>query len=82
MNFVRKFMRDRRAIGIMTIGMAMIGITIGVVVAGSLLPEYLTALTNASYTGAPAAVKTMMTTVLGIALAAAIILVVFKTVRK
>lgn len=60
MNFIRKFVKNHRAeVGIMTIGMAIIGITIGLVVAGSLLPEYITALTNASYTGAPAAVKTI-----------------------
>lgn len=82
MNFIRKFLKNKHATGIMGIGMAIIGITIGLVVAGSLLPEYITALTNASYTGAPAAVKTMMTTVLGIAIAAGLILVFIKMVRK
>lgn len=82
MNFFRKFVHNKKAVGMMTIALSLIGITIGIVVAGSLLPEYITALTNATYTGAPAAVKTMMTTVLGIVIAAAVILLFLKVARR
>lgn len=83
MNFISKFSRNTRAIGLMTIGMAVIGLVIGLTVAAELLPDAIVDITcSTSYAGAPAAVITMMTTVLGIVIAAAVVLLILKFVRK
>lgn len=55
--------------------LSIVGIVVGIVLIGALVPDYLTLMTNQAYTGAPAAVKTMATTVLGIVAVVALILI-------
>lgn len=81
MNFFRKFKHNRKAVQLLGVGLAIIGLVIGITVAANLLPDAIVDITcSTSYAGAPAAVITMMTTVLGIVIAAAVILLVFKHV--
>ena len=62
--------------------MAIIGLVVALYIAGSLLPESLTLLTNNAYTGAPAAVKTLATTVAGICAVVAFIMILLNARGK
>lgn len=58
--------------------MSIIGLAVGLFVAAALFPDALTSLTNATYTGVPAAVKTVATTVVGICAAIALVMILLR----
>lgn len=73
---------DNRAVGMKSIIMALVGLSVGLYVAASILPSAIIEITNSStWTGAPTVVVTLATTVVGIISIVALIMLILKYTR-
>lgn len=77
-----RFKVDQRAVGIRNVMMAILGLSIGLYVAASILPTAIINITTASvWTGAPAVVQTLATVVVGIVAIVALIMLILRFAR-
>lgn len=77
-----KFNVDKRAVGLKQVMMAIVGLSVGLYVAASILPQAIIDITNSTnWTGAPSVVITLATVVVGIVSIVALIMIVLKFAR-